>query len=419
MQNEYHDAPEEYEFLQEKIKDQDTKAQMRRGLPKVIGTGLLFGMCASISFFFMNPLLERYFGSTPEEVEIVEEIEPEDSADHEEKDAATSENQEPLEVTIQMELQNYKELQQILVNTGREVSKSVVTMNSVSDTDLGTAPFYEDASVSGVIVADNNRELLILAKSSVLKKTAEIEATFYGNYTYKAQLKKTYPVLGFSIYTVEKTGMAEKALKLIKVADFAESESLKKGETLLCVGSPFGYSQSSTYGSATNVRNSVYRTDGQYKLISTDINGTPRSSGVLANVDGKIIGIADGSISSESGCTQLFGYEISSLANIIENLSNGKDVPYVGINGYNVTKRMSNTGIPDGVYVDSVDADSPAMLAGIQSGDVLMSINYIPITSMSNYQKVLMEADPADTITIVGMRYGKNGYKEITYKIER
>lgn len=417
MQNEYQDAPEDYEFIQEKIKDQDTKVQVRRGLPKIIGAGLLFGMCASFAFTMMNPVVERYFGSKAEEVTIAADESTEEPSDIQVEEVTEADVSEPVEVDVDMELKHYKQLKKLLISASREVSKSIVTVSGITDDDLAGGTFYNQNSVSGVIVADNRRELLVLAKTSVSKKADTLEITFYDSRTYKAAHKKAYSQLGFSIYSVNKADISTKTLDVVKVAEIAPSNSLKKGETIICVGSPFGYEDATTYGNASNLFNTVTRTDGEYRLISSDIVGTPSSTGVFADLDGKIVGIVDGSISEEADCSQLFAYEITSIANVIESLSNGKDFPYTGINGYTVTKRMFESGIPNGIYVESVVTDSPAMDAGIQSGDIITSINHAPVSTMASYQKYLGEARVGDEITLVGMRFGKKGYKQITYKV--
>ncbi|MCQ2507502.1 MAG: S1C family serine protease [Dorea sp.] len=417
MQNEYHDAPEDYEFIQEKIKDQDTKAQMRRGLPKIIGAGLLFGICASFTFTMMNPVMNRFFSSKAEEVTIQAEESTEEPSDIQVELPEEPETTEPVEVKVDMELKHYKQLQQLLISTSRDVAKSIVTVTGITDDDLAGGTFYDNNSVSGVIIADNHRELLILARTSVSKKGDEIDITFFDSRTYKAAHKKAYSQLGLSIYSVNKADLSEKTLDVIQVAQIAPSNSVKKGDTIICVGSPFGYEDSTAFGTASNLFNTISRTDGEYRLISSDLVGTTSSTGVFADLEGRIVAVVDGSISEETGCPQLFGYEINSIVNVIETLSNGKDFPYTGINGYTVTERMFQSGIPAGIYVDSVVTDSPAMEAGIQSGDVITSINHASVSAMSSYQKYLGEATPGDEITLVGMRFGKKGYKQITYKV--
>ena len=67
-------------------------------------------------------------------------------------------------------------------------------------------------------------------------------------------------------------------------------------------------------------------------------------------------------------------YKRQDIKDIIEKLSNDETIPYIGIQGIDVTEEIANQGIPEGVYVKEVDAESPAMAAGIQAGDIITSI---------------------------------------------
>ncbi len=418
MQNEFQDGPEEYEFLQEKIKDQDTKEQVRRGLPRIIGTGLLFGVCASIGFFFMSPVLEKNFGNVQEVDLVPDPDENENQADVSEQEKK-QEKTDPADVVLNLD--HYKELQRVLSKIGRKASKSVVKIQDDSSDDSedgGKETFYNQNAWTGLIIADNGRELLILGKTPSAKKVRSVHVTFDDNRTYAAGLRKGYELLGYSIYAVDKSELSEKTLKAVSVAELASHDSTGRGDTLICVGSPYGYSDTIVYTTAINVKNQLTRTDGEYKLITTDLQSTENSTGIFFNLDGKVIGIADNSLSEETGRSQLFGFEISGITPIIEKLSNGTTIPYTGINGYTVTKKMQGDGIPEGIYVESVVADSPAMEAGLQTGDIITSVNDLSVIRMNSYQKILMDTKAGDTLSISGIRYGKNGYKEISLQID-
>ncbi len=98
------------------------------------------------------------------------------------------------------------------------------------------------------------------------------------------------------------------------------------------------------------------------------------------------------------------GYGITDIKDIIENLSNGEAVPYIGIRGIDVTEEIMEQGIPQGVYVKEVDAESPAMTAGIQAGDIITSIDGEEVTSLSAYHDVLMEQKSGGKVRIEGHR---------------
>ena len=116
--------------------------------------------------------------------------------------------------------------------------------------------------------------------------------------------------------------------------------------------------------------------------------------------------------------TTVTAYGISDLKSMIECLSNGETVPYLGITGVSVTEEIaSEQGMPQGVYVQKVDADSPAMAAGIQSGDVITEVDKAKVTTLSAYHAALMKRKTGDSIRVKGMRKGTDGYVDVQYNV--
>ena len=111
-------------------------------------------------------------------------------------------------------------------------------------------------------------------------------------------------------------------------------------------------------------------------------------------------------------------YGISDLKDALELLSNNQAVPYIGVYGVTVTEELtSGQGIPSGVYVREVAADSPAMAAGIQSGDVITQVDGSKVTTLSGYSSALMQLAEGDEIRIRGQRQGTGGYVDITFRV--
>jgi serine protease Do len=124
------------------------------------------------------------------------------------------------------------------------------------------------------------------------------------------------------------------------------------------------------------------------------------------------------SYSSDSSNT-LAAVGITSLEPVLNLLFSGKDVPYMGILGSTVTDRIAEQyELPKGVYVKEVTIDSPAMDAGIQSGDVIIGVNGQEIMSVSTFNSVLFTLEPSETYKVDIMREGKNGYQKITCKVK-
>lgn len=111
-------------------------------------------------------------------------------------------------------------------------------------------------------------------------------------------------------------------------------------------------------------------------------------------------------------------YGISDLKQIISRLTKGDRIPYLGIIGGDVPKEANEqSGVPFGAYVREVEMDSPAMLVGIQSGDVIIGADGQSVAKMSDYSSYLLKLNPEDTVTLQIMRQSQGEYKEITFEI--
>ena len=171
--------------------------------------------------------------------------------------------------------------------------------------------------------------------------------------------------------------------------------SVQKGDAVAVLGKPFGYAGAVGFGTIANSRNELDADDGSYQLLCTDIGAAEDGTGVIVNLSGEVVGIIDQSISDNSSKRLVTGYGISGLKSEIELLSNGQAVPYVGIRGLDVTAEIEAQGIPNGVYVQTVEPDSPAMAAGIQSGDIITEAAGKKISSLAVYQSVMRDQKAA------------------------
>lgn len=187
---------------------------------------------------------------------------------------------------------------------------------------------------------------------------------------------------------------------------------------MIALGKPFEYSDGLGYGVASSVKKVITLADGDYGLLLSDIPGSNKGSGVLANARGEIVGLITPRITSSANVYTANALAISDLKPTIEMLSNGQSVPYIGIVGTEVTEQVEKEqGIPRGVYVENVETDSPAMKAGIQNGDIITNVGKSKITTWDAYQKAILEYKVEEQITLSGQRRGNDGYVEIRFDV--
>ncbi len=402
---------EDYSFMQETIKDEPGSAQrLRRDILRMIGLGVLLGVVACITFCVCRPWLEsRINREDPETVTIPQDEEEEEEEEEEEKE----------EEELNLDADSYTQMLQSLHEVSAEISKSVVGISGYAkEEDWSVESEEREQSVTGVIVADNGLELLIFGQNARGEDIEEIQVTFVDGKSAPAVIKSQDMSLGFSIYAVTKSEIDEDTSEQIEVAYLGNSNMAREGDTALVIGKPFGNADTVSYGIVSSGDNYYDGVDGRFSLVYTDVAGSEEASGIIADVQGEVIGVIDQTVSEQEGSNLIIGYGISDLKDVIELLSNGSQVPYIGICGMDVTEEMEKEDIPQGMYVKEVEVDSPAMEAGIQSGDVLIRMGSTSIQNCAAYRSALMKLGVDSEVTLTVERQGSGGeYKELDFDI--
>ena len=406
---------QEFSFVKEKIKKQPfyQNKTLRRAALQLIFS-VVCGAVASFVFVIVHPWMERTFGEQEmTEITIPQEEEEETVTEPQEE----TEDEEPVVITEprELEVEDYADLYTKLKEVADTAGKSLVTVTaSSSGTDWFNETYESRRELSGLLVGNNGVELLILAPYSQVEGADTLQAAFADGSTLAAVLKNYDSVTDLAVLSVNLADVEEDTLESIRMAELGSSKSLKAGEPVIAVGSPAGIAGSVKYGNLVASGYKVSVIDGEYNLLITDMERSEKGSGVLLNLSGQVIGLLEDSYLNSSNEGALTAYAISDMKDIIEHLSNSQDLVYMGIHGTDVTEEISEAqGIPAGVYVTGMEADSPAMNSGIQAGDIITEINGKTITSLSQIREMLLKFSREQVIQVVVMRQGKDGYKEI------
>lgn len=408
-------AAEEFPFLQEKIKRKPvTREMLVHQLGKVAVSGIIFGMMASVGFCAFQPWAEKKFQKNQKEVSI--------PRDEQQKGEQTAQPEEPVkekESVPEVTVDSYLRMNSELYAVARETDKSIVEIKGIHGKEGWTEESYDTVnSVSGAVIADTGAELLLLADSSIMKEAESLTATFVDETAYEAKLKKQDKNLGIAVFSVRKSDMHEGTLQQVKPVVLGNSTMIRRGDMLFALGKPFGYSGGFGHGMASSVRKKITIPDGDYSLLLSDIPGSANGSGFLTNIHGEIVGMIKPELAEGDGLCATNAMAISDLKEAVELLSNGKSVPYLGVQGTEVTEQVEKEqGIPRGIYVKNIELDSPAMEAGIQRGDIITSLGKMKIRTWTAYQNTLLDYKPGEQIKVNGVRRGNDGYVEVEYKI--
>ena len=423
---------DEQHFIKEKIKDKpvNKKQLLQKGMA-TIGYAILFGFVSCLVFCALRPEIETWF--TPKEDQWVgipkdtlsdEENAADTCADSEQEAADTNQKpkKEDKKQTVyitekkDMTLDDYQVLQNELYQIGNKVNKAVVTVTGVNEgVDIFDSPYEATGQASGLIIAHNKKELLILTEYQVIKDVKSIRVTFINNDTLNAALKKYDGNTGIAVLSVPVEKIAKETRNQIETAVLGNSLNLRQGKLVVALGSPLGTNFSILTGNITSVTNTITTEDCNYTVFTTNIVANAKGNGVLVNTDGEVIGLFLKSSNIQKEQNTLTAVSISELKDIIELLSNGVSIPYIGIKGSTVTDAISKEyDIPKGVYVKEAVVDSPAMTAGLQTGDVIVAVNKQEVLSMDDYQQILLRLQKGDEVKITANRQNAQGYKKFT-----
>lgn len=423
MEQREHDE-QEFDFIKEKIKDKPINR--RRLLIRMIYNllcAVVFGVAACFVFVLLKPYMEEWLYPEKESTinipkdDLPLEQDSEKKEDEPQKEEESKKEEEepkaPEKVVVQkLELEDYQKLQDKLYAIGKQANKSVVTVTGVtSSKDWFDTPYENKNRSAGIIIGNNGQELLILTEKKIIADAQTINITFINEKEVSAQLKKYDGNTGIAIISVPLTEIPEDTMKEIEVAVLGNSYNIIQGTTVLAIGSPLGANYSILCGTITSYQNKVSTIDTNYTIFTTDIVGSENGSGVLINLKGEIVGLVLQDYSNQDDRNTITALSISELKQVIQDLSNNQDITYVGLRVSTVTNAIAKEyGIPKGVYIKSVELDSPAMAAGLQEADVMIAINGEEISSMEQYYQKIYSKKPDEVITITVKRQNGESY---------
>ncbi|MCI8560097.1 MAG: serine protease, partial [Dorea sp.] len=401
---------EEYSFLQEVIKDETVSIKRLKGrILRLLGSGIVFGVAASVVFCILTPWFEARFHNNPAQVEI-----PKDEEEQPQPESEPAEGEKEKEKK-ESEEESYCRMLQTLNTEAIQVKRGIVTVGKSSDEEKKEQMM---GGTTGILVADNGRELLILSDIVSAKEGEHIAVTFPDGSIHAASEKMRDPNLGLCVYAVLREKIDKTTWSGIEIAEIGNSNLVNIGDTVIVLGRPYGTDDASGYGVVAVDKEYVELADGVFRLISTNITGNDKGSGAIFNRRGQLVGVISQSVLGMEGNRRVIGYGISDIKSIIELLSNGSAIPYTGICGMDVTEELNEKGMPQGIYVKEVEPDSPAMAAGIQSGDVIIGIEGQNIISLSNYHSILVHKKVGTQLILQGLRQGAGDeYVDIDFNV--
>ena len=308
---------------------------------------------------------------------------------------------------------------------------SIVSITNMSVQEVqnffgGISQQESESAGSGIIISQNDSELLVVTNNHVVEGSDTLTVTFNDGNSVEAQIKGTDSARDLAVVAVPLDKISDDTMNAIKVATLGDSDSLKVGEPAIAIGNALGYGQSVTTGIVSATGRTIDGFDGEY--IQTDAAINPgNSGGALLNANGEVIGINSAKINSSAVEGMGFAIPISDASDVIQNLMNKETRSKVsdeergnlGIKGYDVSEEGAQMyNMPTGVYVKEVMSGGGAEKAGLTKGSIITGFEGSSISSMSSLQEQLQYYKAGEEVTLTVQIPDKNGeYTEKDIKV--
>lgn len=388
-------------------KDQGPKKKHGKGASrwaKVVCTGLVFGVVASAAFQTSNIVAGKVLGTTQTTNKTAKTTTTANSAK-----LTTSSNSSSGTANV--------------TEVAKNAMPSIVSITNMSVQEVqnffGGTQKSESAG-SGIIVGQNDSELLIVTNNHVVEGSSTLTVTFIDEESVEADIKGTDSDKDLAVVAVPLSKIKDSTMNKIAVATLGDSDKTQVGDQVIAIGNALGYGQSVTTGIVSAKERTMDSYDG--KLLQTDAAINPgNSGGALLNANGEVIGINSAKIATET--VEGIGYAIpvSDVSDLITNLMNQKtktkvaesERGYIGIKGVDVTSDSAQMyNMPTGVYVSEVISGGGAEKAGITKGAVITGIEGTTVDGMDALQEQLQYYKAGEKVKITVQTQSKNGEYE-------
>ena len=419
---------------------------IRRTLITVL-LAAVFGVVACVTFLLLQPYISSRLYPEPEAQTVIfpeesaeAEMSPEEmyaddeaiaqeAADEAQAEDALEEarlrslirqESERILRASQLDITSYRELYAAFRQLVAGVDRSIVTVTAITpDTNWFNDPYERSGSTSGLIIADSGQDILILCSAGALSGAEQIVATFTDGTETDASVRRADSISGLAVLEVNKRELSEETLSGIQPAQLGSSAvGAGVGTPVVAVGSPAGSVGSVGQGMIIADQTQLDLADEDLRLMTTDITGADDGSGVLVDLSGQVIGIIDMRYADSDVPSRLVAIGVTQLKPLIEELSNERESAYLGIHGTDIPPALRKSlDIPEGAYVLRTEMDSPAMQAGLQSGDIITGIGDEVVTGYGQLISRMYELVPDEEYTLHILRQVAEDHIELELQV--
>lgn len=407
-----------------------------------IALAVIFGLVAAVAFQAANFAADRFLntGKSSVQIKTTDSVDLQETAsDDSTADKVLSDSENGTVAAV-----------------AQASMPSVVAITTVSVQEIPSffgysSRQYKSASTgSGIIVGDNDDELLIATNNHVVDGATTLSVCFIGDDVANAEtetvnagdngdlnvedavsakIKGTDADNDLAVVAVKKSDIPEDTLNQIKIAQIGSSDDLAVGQQVVAIGNALGYGQSVTSGWISALNRTISTDDGTNStgLIQTDAAINPgNSGGALLNMKGELIGINSAKYADSAVEGMGYAIPISKAKPILEELMNretrekvdSSKKGYLGVSLASLTtEAIEMYNMPTGAFVRSVEDDSPAQEAGICKGDIIVKFDGQKVSDGDDLLDKLQYYKSGEKIEAVIARATNGEYEENTIEL--
>ena len=362
---------------------------------------LAFGVIAGVAFSWIEPRISKLISNNKGEVVTIDNHTTEE--DTIEPDYGTT-NDRPLYYTKE--------------GISRILGSIVQIEGKINILDEKGAIVGEEITFTSGAIVSTGETTIILTDYESVKDSEILKVIFDNDSQCEAKIKSIDTQLGIAIISADTEDTFEESY-LPEKNIFGNSEDVVQGEELMYVGVSEGVGVINVDCEVLTRDNILQYTDVIYSMFTTDLASNVAKNGFLYNSKNQLVGMI--AYPENNGIKDLVAaLGTSDIRGVVEKMSNGKALPYMGINGSTVTdelKEYVNPDMPYGVYVTRVNTNSPAYEAGILNGDIITEVAGIQIDSAKTFSNTINSLDENNVVEVKVERYGKNKYKKLTFNV--
>ena len=431
------DDEKKEDIIQEQIKPWH-KRKFKKTL-SVIGfsllAGLIFGIAARFVFKYSDSFISKLFGLN----------QPYDTSDNQPsitispaqdtgklvpstgvtigtktEDETKTEVSEKYTKTDGTALSEYRQAMEEMRVRAEKVKKGMVKIDAVTNYVNWMGDTVEQSEWAlGIMVAENASDLLILTYYDKVKNADSIEVTLASGNTYVAAILASDDSYNMAVLTLPKQILNSDDMANISLVEVGDSDEVYAGMPIMAIGTVDGNGDVLEYGTITGADYVEYITDSVISIFTTNVEHSETGEGVVTDLDGKIVGIISRKLGTTIRSNVNKCMRVNNLIKIAEMLCNGNSRVYFGLKFGDLPLRvLRENNLENGIYVNGVEASSPASDAGLRKGDFILSVNDVKVGSAEEFAEILVQTGEDNECNFEVYRVSKTSEPRFTVTVK-